>query len=71
MGNLDAVLIQLRQERNQLDAVITALEGLTRNGASGKSIGSAKRVLSPAARRRIAAAQKARWAAWHRKQKAA
>jgi len=42
----------------------------THGGAAGKKTGGAKRVLSPAARRRIALAQKKRWAE-HRKRAAA
>jgi hypothetical protein len=61
MANLSSVVGQLRSERariakelERLDAALAAL-----NGASGKKRPG---VLSPAARERIAAAQRARWA---------
>jgi hypothetical protein len=64
MANLAGVVQQLRKERDQaativerLDAALSAL-----NGASyGKRTGSRRR-LSPAARARIASAQRAKWA---------
>ena len=71
MSNLSAVLAQLRAERDRLDQAIAALEGLVSNGASNKVNRPAKRVMSPAARRRIVAAQKARWAKWRKQQRAA
>jgi|SRR5215469_9505032 len=58
MPNLDAVLTQLRQERDRLNTAITALEGVTAN--SGSRRGSNR--ISAAGRRRIAIAQRARWA---------
>jgi hypothetical protein len=60
MTDLGTVLEQLKHERAKLDKAIEALSGVVENH-SGKP-GRAKRVLSPAARRRIAAAQRARWA---------
>jgi hypothetical protein len=64
MANLAGVVQQLRKERDQaaktveqLDAALAALNGL----ASGKRTGTRTR-LSLAARARIAAAQRARWA---------
>jgi hypothetical protein len=60
MADLGAMLEQLKQERTKLDKAIEALSGVVGNH-SGKS-GRVKRVLSPAARKRIAAAQRARWA---------
>jgi hypothetical protein len=69
-----AVVANLREQRDQLDAAIRALETLngTRvsNGRPTTKAGFARRTMSAAARRRIALAQKARWAAW-RKRKAA
>ena len=58
MADLGAVLEQLKAERAKLDKAIEALSGLT--GKSGG--GGGKRRLSAAARGRIAAAQRARWA---------
>ena len=64
MTDLAGVVQQLRQERDQaaktvgrLDAALAALDGVSR----GKISGTRGR-LSPAARERIAAAQRARWA---------
>jgi hypothetical protein len=68
MADLDAVLEQLRQERKravgelkQLEKVITALSKM-RLGTAFRSGSDMKRQLSAAARERIAAAQRARWA---------
>lgn len=60
MTDLGAVLEHLKQERAKLDKAIAALIGVVGNH-SGKR-GRVKRILSPAARKRIAAAQRARWA---------
>lgn len=64
MTYLSGVVEQLSKERNQaakqlerLDAALAALNG----GSRGKIAGTRRR-LSPAARARIAAAQRARWA---------
>ena len=59
MANLGAVLAQLKQERAKLDKAIEALSGLTGNSAGA---GHGTRRLSTAARAKIAAAQRARWA---------
>ena len=79
MANLDNVLQQLRQEHNQaqshiekLKEAISVIEGL-----AGRSTGAAangtrpRRTMSAVARRRIARAQKARWAKFRSQQKAA
>ena len=68
--NLEDILNQLKSERSRLNQAISALEGLVsgpirRRGRlpkSGLTNGPRKRKLSAAARRRIAAAMKARWA---------
>jgi hypothetical protein len=63
MTDLVAVLEQLKKERAQLDRAITALSpvvGIHSGKLSGKVSG--RRKLSVAARERIAAAQRARWA---------
>lgn len=64
MANLDVIVQQLKREREQvantvqqLDAALSALSG-TSSGVSQKRGNR----LSPAARARIAAAQRARWA---------
>ena len=55
MADLGAIVAQLKAERAKLDKAIEALSGV-----AGKSGGTRK--LSVAARARIAAAQRARWA---------
>jgi len=59
MPDLGAVLSQLKAERVKLDKAIAVLSGLA--GKSGGR-GRGKRRLSAAARARIAAAQRERWA---------
>lgn len=67
MENLQNALRQLREERRQaeqqvatLDEAISALEGIVgRSSGNGRRGG---RVVSALARRRMAAAQRARWA---------
>lgn len=81
MSNLANVVQQLRQERyqahkrtQQLDEALKALTGLDevrkptgRNGVN-QSFGGKRRTMSAAARKRIAAAQRARWAKWRASQ---
>src|SRR5436305_11814762 len=70
MANLDNVLQQLRQEHNQAQSQIEKLKEAISviEGLAGRSTGAAangtrpKRTKSAVARRRIARAQKARWA---------
>jgi len=74
MSNLVKVVAQLRKQRDdaqkrveQLDQVLAALgslDGLRARGRSPKRIGRKRRTMSAAARRKIAAAQRARWAKW-------
>jgi hypothetical protein len=70
MANLQNALHQLREERSRaerqietLDKAISAVEGVL-GGSAGPARNGTRtgRVMSPAARRRIAAAQRARWA---------
>ena len=78
MGNLSHVVSQLQAQRKQvhaelgrLDAAINALQGRnTRKGSGAGPAASARprRTMSVAARRKIAAAQKKRWAVWKAKQ---
>ena len=77
MSNLAHVVEQLKKERNQalrrieqLDEALKALGGVgalrgtpTRRGHAQAS-GAKPRTMSAAGRRRIAAAQRARWAKW-------
>ena len=69
MANFSRVLHELEQEQKRIEAelqqinhAINALRGVSSNGK--RSSGSGRRTLSAAARRRIAQAQKARWAKW-------
>jgi len=59
MADLDAIVAQLKLERAKLDKAIKALSGVA--GKSGDGERGTRR-LSAAARARIAAAQRARWA---------
>jgi hypothetical protein len=63
MSNLDAIVKELQRERDRTDAAIRALTSLDRSGPTSRT----GRTLSAAARRKIAAAQTARW----KKQKSA
>jgi hypothetical protein len=82
MSNLAKVVQQLRQERDQaqrrieqLDGALKALAGLS--GVRGTTVGRSggqrpsgtHRTMSAEARKRIAAAQRARWAKWKRAQR--
>jgi hypothetical protein len=61
-----SLLSQLRAERNRIDKAISALESLDGNtptAAPAKAARPGRRTMSPAARKRIAAAQRRRWAA--------
>jgi hypothetical protein len=76
MPNLDKVVKSLVAEQrslqgrlHQVDAAIAALRGMSQNGRNAGA--RPKRVLSVAARRRIAAAQRARWAKYKQQKKAA
>ena len=65
MANLLPVLKQLQRERARLAAQLANIEqALSALGADGGA-----RRISPAARRRIATAQKLRWAKWRKAQK--
>ena len=59
MTNLSGIIKQLEDERSRIDRAIEALRGVN---SPRESSGRPKRTLSAAARRRIAAAQRARWA---------
>ncbi len=70
MPNLTAVLHQLESERaavqdqiKQLDSALEVLQGLDGAGR-GRGRRGGPRHMSSAARKRIADAQKARWAKW-------
>jgi hypothetical protein len=68
MGNLSGALQQLRAERKQaqsqvekLDQAILVVESLNGSGTLGKS-NQPTRIISAASRRKMARAQRARWA---------
>jgi hypothetical protein len=74
MASLSKALSDLRRERNRianqlkkLEEAITAIGSL--RGGRGRNPTRTRRKLSPAARQRIAQAQKARWAKWKAKHK--
>jgi len=58
MADLRAVVEQLKKQRDNLDRAIEALSGIAGGGGGA----GGRRNLSAAARERIAAAQRARWA---------
>jgi hypothetical protein len=74
MSNLVKVVAQLRKQRDeahkrveQLDRALAALgslDGLRARGRSPKRIGRKRRTMSATARRKIGAAQRARWVKW-------
>jgi hypothetical protein len=74
MLNLANAVPQLKMERDQaerkpgqLDAalkVLGSLSGASRRSGGSQRAGKKRRPMSAAARKRIAAAQRARWAKW-------
>jgi hypothetical protein len=69
---LEAALLGLESQREKLDAQIAQVRSMLgrRVLANGSAeISTAKRELSPEARKRIAAAQKKRWAAFRKNKK--
>jgi len=79
MLNLSKVVGQLKKEREQtqakLDQLNTALKVLAEVGTAGsravgrRTTSGKRRTMSSAAKKRIAAAQRARWAKWRAAQK--
>jgi hypothetical protein len=73
MANIAGVIKQLEIQRKSIagqlsnvSAAVAALRGISVKGATVKSItGRPSRTMSASARKRIAAAQKKRWAKWH------
>ena len=73
---LEAALQGLEAQRERLDAQIAQVRGMMGGARAGRPAGSSKtqsaqrkkRVLTPEARKRIAAAQKKRWAAFRKEQ---
>jgi hypothetical protein len=75
MDKLDQAITALKAENkrlekqlNQVRGAITALQGISNNGRRVTATLSG-RTMSASARRRIAAAQKARWAKWRAAQR--
>jgi hypothetical protein len=69
MANLKIVVQQLEQERRRLmlqvqkiEAAVYALDSLAMSSSTVRKAGKRRRTMSAAARRKIAAAQRARWA---------
>src|SRR5579862_739610 len=63
MTNLGEVLEQLKEERSSLNKAIDVLSKLVKRGTGQSTKGRRiRRSMSAAARRKIAAAQRARWA---------
>jgi hypothetical protein len=80
MSSISQIVSELQTQRKQaeaelgkIDAAISALQGLgAKSAASGSRAGGPRRrIMSAAARKRIADAQRARWAKWKAKQKKA
>ena len=79
MPNLGKVLATLIKEQTRLqnrlqnvETAVSALRGIGRNvGTRAEAISRSPRRLSVAARKRIAAAQRARWAKYRAQKKAA
>jgi len=71
LTNLSKTIRDLQTERNRLLAKLNALDNAISvlGGLSGSRGRGPRRKMSPAARKRIAAAQRARWAKWKVAQK--
>ncbi len=68
MADIAAVLKELQQERSRLDDAIAVLKKLAGKRYASPRRAQRRRKMSLAARQRIAAAQRARWAKWKAKQ---
>lgn len=68
--DIQSLLAELKQERERIEAAISALQGLDKGGRKGTGKGiRGRRHMSAEARARISKAMKLRWA--QRKKKAA
>ena len=74
MSNLDNALRELRQKRShaqveieKLDQIISGIESLNGTGAASSKSVRPTRIISAASRRKMARAQKARWASLRKK----
>ncbi len=75
MANLSGVIQQLQVQRNAIEAqlskinsAVEALRGMGHNGGGRTATAGPRRVMSASARKRIASAQRARWAKWRKQQ---
>jgi hypothetical protein len=74
--SISKIVTELRRERARIDQAIAAIESISsttrRRGTPAGASGVKHRPhrMSAAARRKIAAAQRARWAAWRKRTKA-
>jgi hypothetical protein len=66
----NGILQELRAERDRLDRAITAIQGITSDGARRSPAKRTRRQLSPAARKRISLARKKWWAEQKHKKRA-
>jgi len=62
MADIAGILKDIERQRDLLNEVITALAPLAGKGGASAAFGGGRRPLSAAARRKIAEAQRARWA---------
>lgn len=69
VNDLEVQRKQVKSDLDRLDAAIATLRGLRAPGNGAARRG--RRRLSPAARKRIADAQRLRWAKWKQQQKRA
>ncbi|HEX4427425.1 MAG TPA: hypothetical protein VH079_18635 [Terriglobales bacterium] len=60
--NIDVIIQSLKDERGRIDAALKALGGMSHVAGDGTNDGAGKRKVSLKSRRKMAAAQKARWA---------
>lgn len=75
MENLNQIISDLQSENKRLEGELKRVRGAIAvlrklNGKSGLTVLKARRQLSVAARKRIAQAQKIRWAKWKAKKAA-
>jgi hypothetical protein len=72
-STLEMALIGYEAERQKIEAAIAAIRKQVDGHGAAPAVSGVlkpKRVMSPAAKRRIAAAQRKRWVAFHAEQKA-
>jgi hypothetical protein len=62
MGNVSSIIAQLKKERDRVERQLTGLNAALTAFAGVYGVTNGKRQISAAGRKRIAAAQRARWA---------